>query len=218
MSLSGRDPFPDVDLSNLFGDQDFGLFGSGSGGSRLPYTTNNNNKGHINSHRRMPQHNALELGARRLPRPRRRRKKRKPEESLYPSLSAIEGCVPDTAALDFGVSTSYFPSVSKIDTDFPPSFNSDTSSCSSSSSSQASSCSSPSGLRRHPSKSYYDDEALGPLVAPRRSVNRGLQDPSSRYSSKSSALSVGSFANRSVCSSSSAGSRHVGAGTSSRRR
>lgn len=37
--------------------------------------------------------NELELGARKLPRPKRRRKVRKPEVSLYPSLSAIMDCV-----------------------------------------------------------------------------------------------------------------------------
>jgi len=45
--------------------------------------------------RGMPQ-NAVERSARCLPRPKRRRKKKEPEVSLYPSLEAIEGCTSDS--------------------------------------------------------------------------------------------------------------------------
>ena len=207
MALYGRDPIPD-NLADLFSDSDFGLLASNSGSPHLPYSKCTSSRGVSGA----PQHNALERGARSLPRPKRRRKQRKPEVSLYPSLSAIEDCIPDTEALDFGVSTSADSESSKINT------SSSSSSCSSSisdssscCSSQASSCTSgTTSLLRHPSKSYsrkgHDgDDPLDSLMAPSRS-GRAPQAPSRHYSSKSSALSI---ANHSVGSSSSGGSREL---------
>lgn len=220
MALYGKDPIPD-NLADLFGDQDFGLFGSSSSGSsRLPYSTSISrgvSSAATGSKSWAPQQNALERGARSLPRPKRRRKKRKPEVSLYPSLSAIEDCIPDTAALDFGASTSAdakSSSSSVSDSSSCCSSISDSSSCSSS---QASSCTSGStSLLRHPSKTHSrkghdDDDPLDSLMAPSRASTKAPQAPSRHYPSKSSSLSIASFrsTNHSVGSSSSGGSREL---------
>ena len=79
MALYGREI---DDLADLFG----------GGSSYLPSSS------------RLP-HNELESRARSLPRPKRRRKKREAEAPLYPSLAAIEDCVPEPF-FNFGDSSS----------------------------------------------------------------------------------------------------------------